>query len=97
MIVVTVFLLILNQMEFHLVHFQKENCLNGILFDSCSNGKPSQRSYPFQIEKIMIVVTVFLLIMKPTEFRLIHIQTDNRQNGHIPLNLKGIRNVFLGV
>ena len=42
-----------------------------------------------QIEKNMIVVTVFLLIMNQIKFHLVHNQKENCHYDHIPLNLEG--------
>ena len=42
-------------------------------------------------------MAVFLVIMNPTEFRLVHNDKKNRHYDHIPFNLKGIRNRFLCV
>ena len=50
-----------------------------------------------QIERNMIVVTVFILIMNPTEFRLVHNQKENSHYDHIPINLKVFGNLFLRV
>ena len=38
------------------------------------------------------LVTVFLLIMNPTEFQYVHNQKENRHYDHLPFNLKDIRN-----
>ena len=38
---------------------------------------------------------VLLLIMNQTEFHLIYNQKENCHYNHIPVNLKGIRNIFL--
>ena len=46
-------------------------------------------SVSFQIEMNMIVVTVFLLIMNPTDFRLVHKQKEYSDYDHIHLNFKG--------
>ena len=43
----------------------------------------------------MIVVTVFLQIMNPTEFRLVHNQKENCHYDHIPFNFKVNRKRFL--
>ena len=61
MIVVTVFLLIMNEMEFRFVYNQKENCQydhipfnlepNGIPFGSKLQGKLFPRSYPIKFER----------------------------------------------
>ena len=48
-----------------------------------------------QIERNMSVVAVFLLIMNPTEFRLVHSRNENCHYDHIPFNLKVISNIFL--
>ena len=54
-------------------------------------------SYFFQIERITIVVTVFLLIMKQIWVRLVQNEKENCNYNHIPINLKGLRNVFVSV
>ena len=54
-----------------------------------------QFSVYFQIERSMIVVTFFLLIMNQTEYCLGYIQKGNCHYDHIPLNLRVNRNLFL--
>ena len=49
-----------------------------------------EKYYSFQIERSMVVVTVFLLIINQTEFRWVHNQKDHRHYDHIPFNFKGI-------
>ena len=50
-----------------------------------------------QIDRIMIVETVFLLIMNQTEFRLAYNQKENCHCDHNPFHLQGIINPFLSV
>ena len=42
----------------------------------------------------MIIWTVFLLIMNPTEIRWVHNQKENCPYDHIPFNFKGIVRLF---
>ena len=51
----------------------------------------------FQIQRIMIVETVFLLIMNQTKFSLVHIQKVYCHYDHIPLNLKRIKKLFIWI
>ena len=54
-------------------------------------------SHSFQIERNTIVVTVFLLIMNPTEIRLVHNQKENCHYGRIPFSLKGNREIKITI
>ena len=51
----------------------------------------------FQINRNMIVVTVFLLIINQKEFHLAYDQKDHKPKDHIPFNLKIIWNKFIWV
>ena len=68
---------------------------DGTPFGSSAKGKLSIQSYFFQIQKNMIVVIVFLLIMNQTEVRLVHMLEGNCHCNHIPWNLKAMRSIFL--
>ena len=54
-------------------------------------------SNSFQINRNTIVVTVFLLIMNPTNFRLVNNQKENCNYDRIHINLKRIRKRFLWI
>ena len=54
-------------------------------------------SNSFQIERYTIVETVFLLIMNPMDFRLVHNQKEICRYDRIPFNLKITRKRFLWV
>ena len=45
----------------------------------------------------MIVVTVFILIINPTEISRVHNQKENRHYDQFSFNLKEIRNMFFRV
>ena len=45
----------------------------------------------------MTVMTVSVLMMNQTDSHLVHNENENCQCGHIPLNLKIIRNLFIYV
>ena len=49
----------------------------------------------FKLKGIWSSLTVFLLIINPTEFRLVHNHKENFHCDHISFNLKGIRNPVL--
>ena len=51
----------------------------------------------FHIEWDMIVVTVFLSILNQTEFHLVQNRKENCHHDHIPLNMKGNRNIVFSV
>ena len=54
-------------------------------------------SISYQIEWVMIVVTVFLSILKQMEFHLVHNRKENCHHDHIPFNLKGNGTIIFSV
>ena len=58
-------------------------------------GLHDWKEYLIEIKRNMIVMTVFLLIMNPTEFRWLHNQKETCRYNHVSFKLGRIISLFL--